>query len=230
MPRVSGRNPLTRRKPLRSVANQLFSQQFVDYPCRSTKWRCDIPCGNCKRTSSNVHYCFDCARIMCSECLYAQEIMRDAFEGHKVMPVKDFQDQEYEALLKRQPFCTKKYQEREITRFYCLRCQCYLCHLCIVTAHKSHEVILLDEAADNEKGDIMAEAVMSRTRENDLKETIRQFNHTAFELRDNAQLAKREVSRAAEQKIAEIRKRERRAIESIETTYVTRLQRIHSAR
>ena len=65
---------------------------------------------------------------------------------------------------------------------------------------------MLDEAADNEKGDIMAEAVMSRTRENDLKETIRQFNHTAFELRDNAQLAKREVSRAAEQKIAEIRK------------------------
>ena len=66
--------------------------------------------------------------------------------------------------------------------------------------------LMLDEAADNEKGDIMAEAVMSRTRENDLKETIRQFNHTAFELRDNAQLAKREVSRAAEQKIAEIRK------------------------
>ena len=86
---------------------------------------------------------------------------------------------------------------------------------------------MLDEAADNEKGDIMAEAVMSRTMENDLKETIRQFNHTAFELRDNVQLAKREVSRAAEQKIAEIRKRERRAIESIETTYVTRLQRIH---
>ena len=38
MPRVSGRNPLTRRKSLRSVANQLFSQQFIDYPCRSTKW------------------------------------------------------------------------------------------------------------------------------------------------------------------------------------------------
>ena len=167
---------------------------------------------------------------MCSECLYAHEIMRDAFEGHKAMPVKDFQDQDYEALLKRQPFCTKKYHEREITRFYCLRCQCCVCHLCIDTAHKSHEVILLDKAADNEKGDIMAEAVMSRTRENDLKETIRQFNHTAFELRDNAQLAKREVSRAAEQKIAEIRKRERRAIESIETTYVTRLQRIHLAR
>ena len=61
-------------------------------------------------------------------------------------------------------------------------------------------------------------------------ETIRQFHHTASELRDNAQLAKRRVSQEAEQKIAEIRERERQAIESIETTYVTRLQKINSAR
>ena len=76
----------------------------------------------------------------------------------------------------------------------------------------------------------MADVLMSRTRENDLKETIRQFHHTASELRDNAQLAKRGVSQEAEQKIAEIRERERQAIESIETTYVTRLQKINSAR
>ena len=156
--------------------------------------------------------------------------MRDAFEGHKVMPVKDFQDQDYEALFKRQPFCTEKNHEKEMTRFYCLQCQCCVCHLCIVTNHKSHEVILLDDAADNEKGNIMAGALMSRTRENHLKAKIRQFHRTASELRDNVQLAKREVSQAAEQKIAEIRERERQAIESIETTCVTRLQKINSAR
>ena len=156
--------------------------------------------------------------------------MRDAFEGHKAMPVKDFQDQDYEALFKRQPFCTEKNHEKEMTRFYCLQCQCCVCHLCIVTNHKSHEVILLDDAADNEKGNIMAGALMSRTRENHLKAKIRQFHRTASELRDNVQLAKREVSQAAEQKIAEIRERERQAIESIETTCVTRLQKINSAR
>ena len=111
--------------------------------------------------------------------------MRDAFEGHKVMPVKDFQDQDYEAVLKRQPFCTKRFHEKEMTRFYCLQCQC-----CLTT----------------------------------------QLNHTASELRDNAQLTKRGVSQAAERKIAEIREYERQAIESIETTCVTRLQKINSAR
>ena len=190
----------------------------------------NITCGNCKRTSSNVHYCFDCARFMCSECLNAHEIMRDAFEGHKVMPVTDFQDQDYEALLKRQPFCTKKYHEREITRFYCLQCQCCVCHLCIVTDHQSHKVQLLDEAADNEKENIMADAAESRTREKDLKETLQQFQNTANSLQENARIAKRGVSQVAEKMIAEIRERERKAIESIETTCVTRLQRINSAR
>ena len=52
--------------------------------------------------------------------------------------------------------------------------------------------MLLDEAADNEKRNIMADVLMSRTRENDLKETIRQFHHTPSKLRDNAQLAKAE--------------------------------------
>ena len=127
-----------------------------------------------------------------------------------------------------------------------------------MTDHKNHNVNLLDEAADNEKVNIVADAVMSRTRENDFKETIRHFHHTVSELRDNAQLAKREVlqaaeqkitvfhhtvselrdnsqlaerevSQAAEQKIAEIRERERQATESIETTCVTRLQKINSA-
>ena len=43
-----------------------------------------------------------------------------------------------------------------------------------MTDHKNHNVNLLDEAADNEKVNIVADAVMSRTRENDFKETIRQ--------------------------------------------------------
>ena len=190
----------------------------------------NITCGNCKKRSSNVHYCFDCARFMCSDCLTAHEVMRDAFEGHKVMPVKDFQAQDYEALLKRQPFCSKKYHEREITRFFCLQCQSCVCHLCIVTDHQNHKVNLLDEAADNEKGNIMADAALSREREKDLTDMIRQFEETASKLENNADIAKRGVTQAAEQMIAEIREREREAIASIETTRVTRLDRINSAK
>ena len=191
----------------------------------------NITCGNCKKRSSNVHYCFDCARFLCSDrCLTAHEIMRVAFEGHKVMPVKDFQAEDYEALLKRQPFCSKKYHEREISRFFCLQCQSCVCHLCIVTDHQNHKVNLLDEAADNEKGNIMADAALSREREKSLTDIIRQFEETASKLENNAEIATRGVTQAAEQMIAEIRERKREAIASIETTRVTRLDRINSAK
>ena len=189
-----------------------------------------ITCGNCNKRSSDAHYCFDCARFMCPDCLNAHEVMRAAFEGHKVMPVKEFQTQDYEALLKRQPFCSEQYHEREITRFFCLPCQSCVCHACIVTDHRNHEVILLDKAADNEKDNIMAEAAATRENEKALKDVIRTFDETISKLETNVAIAKRGISQSAETMIRKIREREREAIASVDTTHATRLEKINSAK
>ena len=189
-----------------------------------------ITCGNCKKRSSDAQYCFDCARFMCPDCLSAHEVMRAAFEGHKVMPVKKFQTQDYEALLKRQPFCSEQNHEREITRFFCLPCQSCVCHACIVTDHRNHEVILLDKAADNEKEIIMAEAAATRENEKALKDVIRKFDETISKLETNVAIAKRGISQSAETMITKIREREREAIASVDTTHATRLEKINSAK
>ena len=167
---------------------------------------------------------------MCPDCLNAHEVLRAAFEGHKVMPVKEFQTEDYEALLKRQPFCSEQYHEREITRFFCLSCQSCVCHACIVTDHRDHEVILLDKAADNEKGIIMAEAAATRENEKALKDVIRKFEETISKLEANVAIAKRGISRAAETMITKIREREREAIVSVDTTLAARLVKINSAK
>ena len=189
-----------------------------------------ITCGNCKKKSSDVHYCFDCVRFMCPDCLSAHEVMRAAFEGHKVMPVKEFQTEDYEALLKRQPYCSEQYHEREITRFFCLSCQSCVCHACIVTDHRNHEVILLDKAADNEKGNILAEAAAIKENEKALKDVIRKFQETISKLESNVAIAKRGIAQSAETMITKIRECEREAIDSVETTRATRLEKINSAK
>ena len=188
-----------------------------------------ITCAHCKKRSSDVHYCFDCARFMCADCLSAHEVMKAEFEGHKVMPVKDFKAEDYEALLKRQPFCSEQYHEREITRFFCLPCQSCVCHACIVTDHRNHEVMLLDKAADKEKENIMADIALTTEKEKALKNAIRRFEETISLLETNVATAKREVSKAAEQMIEKIREREREAMTSLEMTRVTRLEKINSA-
>ena len=189
-----------------------------------------ITCGNCKKRSSDVHYCFDCTIFMCPDCLNAHEVLRAAFRGHKVMPVKEFQTEDFEALLKRQPFCSEQYHDREITRFFCLPCQSCVCHACIVTDHQNHEVILLDKAADNEKGNIIAEAAATRENEKALKDVIQKFDETISKLEANVAIAKRGISQAAETMITKIREREREAIDSVDTTHATRLEKINSAK
>ena len=188
-----------------------------------------LTCGNCTKRSSNVHYCFDCAKFMCPVCLNAHEVMR-VFQGHKLVPVKEFQAQDYEALLKRQPFCSEQYHEREITRFFCLPCQACVCHICIATDHQSHKVMLLDKAADNEKGNITAEAEATRENEKALKDVIRNFEGTISKLETNVANAKRGISQAAETMITKIRECEQEAIDSVEATRATRLEKITSAK
>ena len=189
-----------------------------------------ITCSQCRKTNPQMHYCFDCGRFMCLDCFNAHQLLSATFEGHKVTPVKDFKVEDYEAVLKRQPFCSQEFHEREVTRFFCLECQVCICQICRVTDHQNHEVVLLERAALKEKDKIMCGTKLIRNKESELYEVIKQFEETTSKLESNVATAKREVSRVVEEVIAEIREREREAIDSLEETRVSRLERINSAK
>ena len=177
-----------------------------------------------------MYYCFDCGRFMCLDCFNAHQLLIATFEGHKVTPVEDFKEEDYEALLKRQPFCSQQFHEKEITRFFCSQCQVCICSICIVTDHQNHNAVLLDKAAHDEKENIMSGAKIIKEKETQLCQVIKEFEETISELDRNFATAKREVSRTAEQMIANIRQREREAIVSLETTRMSRLEKINAAK
>jgi len=156
-------------------------------------------------------------------------MLKESFEGHRVTPVNEFKAEDYEALLKRQPFCSQEFHEKEVTRFFCFSCEACVCQICIVTDHRNHEIVLLDKAARDEKPDILSGAEMIEEKIRQLGEVIRRFEEAVSELERNVVTAKRGVSQAADQMIAEIREREREAIISLETTRVTRIERFNSA-
>ena len=189
----------------------------------------NITCSQCRKDNTQMCYCFDCGLFMCPNCYNAHEMLSVSFEGHKVTPAKEFRAEDYEALLKRQQFCSQELHEREIERFFCFPCQACVCQICIVTDHRNHEIVLLDKAALDEKPNIMSGAEMISERVSELCEVIRQFEETASKLENNVATAKREVSQAVKQVIEGIRECESELIESLETTRVTRLERINSA-
>ena len=212
-----------------SLPNSFFHNSLLGLlAVRRTGDGSNITCSQCKKNNSQMYYCFDCGNFMCPDCYNAHEMLRKSFEGHKVTPVKEFKAEDYEALLKRQPFCSEQFHEKEIPRFFCFSCQACVCQICIVTDHRNHEIVLLDKAAHDEKPNLMSGAEMINERVNELVEEIREFEETASKLENNFAAAKREVSEAAGQMIELIREREREAIISLETTRVTRLERINS--
>ena len=189
-----------------------------------------ITCYQCSATNPQMYYCFDCGRFMCPDCFNAHELLKKSFQGHKVTPVQDFKTEDYEALLRRQPFCSQQFHEREIARFFCSQCQVCICQICIVTDHQNHKVVLLDKAAHEEKDNIMSGAKLIKKMESELQEVIKQFEETISKLESNMVRARRGVKQAAEKMIANIREREREALESLEATRVSRLHKINLAK
>ena len=191
----------------------------------------ELSCSLCQKKSAEVDYCFDCEKFMCPNCVKAHDVFRAAaFEGHRVTPVKQFQPEDYEALLKRQSFCSQKYHKQEVMRFFCLQCQICVCQVCINTDHKSHDVVPVEKAADDEKANIMTEADTIKEKMNACSDLIRQFEATELELETNITIAKRQVSQTAEQMVAKIRESEREAITALEKTRVWRIEKLNSAK
>ena len=190
----------------------------------------DISCGVCKKKSAEISYCFECAKFMCSDCVNAHQLFSHFTEGHKVTPVKQFQPQDYEALMRRQSFCSQQYHEREVTRFFCLKCQICVCQICIATDHKAHDVEPLDKVADGEKANILTRTEVLKTKTKVFGDTIREYEQTALELETNLTNAKGEVSKVAEQMIAKIREDERRIITDLENIRASRADKLDSAK
>ncbi|KAL9955766.1 hypothetical protein ACROYT_G037142 [Oculina patagonica] len=193
----------------------------------------EISCGTCKKKSAEISYCFDCEKLLCPDCVNAHEVFQAAaaaFEGHKVTPVKQFQAQDYEALLKRKSFCSQKYHEREVTKFFCVDCQTCVCQVCINTKHKTHDVDPLEEAADGEKTKIMAGVELMKEKRKVYSDVMRQLEETASKLEDNVNTAIREVSQAAEQMIATIRERKQETITALKNTLGSRTEKLDGAK
>ena len=162
-----------------------------------------VKCANCNKSSRYSSYCLQCCAFSCDECITAHTLIR-ANKEHRVLALKDFEDQDIEDMLKRPPFCQQKYHEKEELNFFCKNCDVAICNLCVATIHDGHAKIVLEEAASERK--IQVKSVIETQKKNiEHKKNViadleRQCNH--IEARGNA--VKRDIHKFAENMIAVI--------------------------
>ena len=109
-----------------------------------------VKCGNCEKTSAQSFYCFKCCAFWCDDCITAHNIIR-ANKDHKVLAIKDFQEQDIEDVLKRPVFCQKEHHENKKLKFFCKDCEVAICNTCVVTLHEGHVKVPLQDAANERK-------------------------------------------------------------------------------
>ena len=76
--------------------------------------------------------------------------MRDKKE-HRVLAVNEFQDRDYEDVLKRPVFCSRQGHQKEELKLFCKECETAVCQTCVLLDHKVHNLTLIEEEATKQR-------------------------------------------------------------------------------
>jgi len=167
--------------------------------CRSSQVRC----GNCEKKSSETSYCFHCCTFYCQECVTAHNIMRRN-KDHRVLALKDFQDQDYEDVLKRPVFCAKQRHEKEELKFFCKNCETAVCQFCVLMDHPGHALEHIEDEAERQKIKMKS---MIETQKRNLQakmNTVSKLDQDYVKIIQRGEEVKRDVQRTVDNLIANI--------------------------
>ena len=168
-----------------------------------------VKCANCDKSSKHSSYCFQCCAFWCDECIIAHNLIK-ANKEHRVLALKDFEDQDIEDVLKRPAFCQQKHHEKEELKFFCKNCDVAICNLCVATIHDSHAKIILEEAASEHK--IQVKSVIETQKKNieHKKNVIAHLERQCNQIEARGNAVKRHIHNFAENLVAviEIKKKE----------------------
>ena len=168
-----------------------------------------VKCANCDKSSKHSSYCFQCCAFWCDECIIAHNLIK-ANKEHRVLALKDFEDQDIEDVLKRPVFCQQKHHEKEELKFFCKNCDVAICNLCVATIHDGHAKIVLEEAASERK--IQVKSVIETQKKNieHKKNVIAHLERQCNQIEARGNAVKRDIHNFAQNLVAviEIKKKE----------------------
>ena len=72
-------------------------------------------------------------------------------EDHRVLGLKEFQDKDYEDVLKRPVFCVKQRHEKEELKYFCKKCKMAACQTSVLMDHPGHALEHIEDEAVTQK-------------------------------------------------------------------------------
>ncbi|XP_035675220.1 tripartite motif-containing protein 2-like [Branchiostoma floridae] len=113
-----------------------------------------VPCTVCEAGNSAQFYCVECPDYLCQTCNDMHGRFK-ANRSHKVVTVQDLQSGKAATELRARE-TSKCEDHQELNKFYCDTCHRVICLHCVVTAHKDHQYVEIEKAAEREGAKIKA--------------------------------------------------------------------------
>ena len=179
--------------------------------CNTSK----VTCGNCDEKSDEASYCFHCGKFWCKECLNAHNVLKENKE-HRVLALKDFQDKDYEDVLKRPAFCWKELHEKKVLKFYCKQCEVPACKNCVTLEHSKHDVEHLEITARAVKNTIATKLDTAKRSSNLVSNNIRELEEHSLLIEERSQIVKGQIQQTVKSLILTLQQKERELITEVE--------------
>ena len=193
-----------------------------------------VRCGNCDKKSSESSYCFHCCVFWCDECVIGHNIIRSN-KDHRVLALKDFQDKDYEDVMKRPAFCPKEDHNKEELKYFCEECETPVCQICVTIKHGGHKINLIKEEAERRKTEMKSFIDKQRHNLQAKMNAVSQLDEKCARLIQQGEDVKREIQTFVDNLIAvieankknifaEVEKETNKSIESV-TRQKTEIER-----
>ena len=184
-----------------------------------------VKCGNCDERTKQSHYCFQCCAFWCEECIGLHNRIK-ANKDHYALALEDFQDQDFENILKRPECCPIPGHEKKEIEFFCNICKVAICNACALTNHDGHGKILLEQAANERKLRVKSAIESQRKRAQTKRSKITKLDESLSEVQEQAARVKRNVQELADSIITTIEAKKQEIFDDVERRTKASLQEI----
>ena len=200
---------------LKDLPTSFYLKGLIDVlaikECKITQ----VACGNCDKKSSEASYCFQCCIFYCEKCLVGHNMVRDKKE-HRVLALKEFQNKDYEDVLKRPVFCSRQGHQKEELKYYCKECETVLCQTCVILDHERHVLKLIEEEAETKRLKIQS-VIKTQKRNLKKKKIIMSQLHLDYaKLFQQSVIVKRDVQRFGDSLVKTVQGKMQNMISEVE--------------
>ena len=184
-----------------------------------------VKCGNCDERTKQSHYCFQCCAFWCEECIGLHNRIK-ANKDHYALALEDFQDQDFENILKRPECCPIPGHEKKEIEFFCNICKVAICNACALTNHDGHGKILLEQAANERKLRVKSAIESQKKSAQTKRSKITKLDESLSEVQEQAARVKRNVQEFADSIITTIEAKKQEIFDDVERRTKASLQEI----